>query len=44
MAATDFDTRSYFKQLASVGMPEPVADIHAETLRKVIENKLSTYD
>jgi hypothetical protein len=44
MATTTFDTLGYFKQLTSAGMPEPLADIHAEMLRKVIEDRLSVDD
>jgi hypothetical protein len=41
MTATTFDTLGFFEKLTSAGMPEPLARIHADTLREVIENKMA---
>ena len=42
MMAVTFDTLIYSKKLREVGVPENVAEIHAEALSGVIEDHLAT--
>ena len=42
MTTTTFDTLAYAKKLKSAGMPEQQADIQAEALFELVDEKLAT--
>ena len=42
MTAITFDTLAYSKKLKAVGVPPEQADVQAETLAEIIEEKLAT--
>lgn len=39
---TVFDTLAYAKKLKAVGVPEEVAEVHAEALAEIVEERLAT--
>ena len=41
-AAIAFDTHAYFKKLTDVGVPEPQAEVQAQTMAELIEDRLAT--
>jgi len=42
MSETTFDTLMYAKKLIKAGVPEPQAEIQAEAIRELIDDKLAT--
>ena len=42
MATASFDTLAYVKRLKEAGTPEKQAEIHAETLASIMEERLVT--